>query len=202
MLHDQVRTLLIENCLYSDFATSSYNRVNEEYVSDSRRLVEDILRNEWGFSGLVISDWYGTYSTTPALKAGLDLEMPGPSKWRGDKLFKAVQAGDVSEALVNMSVSRILTLAKKLGCFEHPDERPEVEAVDPERDAFIADAAADGMVLLKNDNDLLPLSPKASIALIGYHAKIVSLGGGGSARVDAIHACVAFGWTKRMERHL
>jgi beta-glucosidase len=166
----------------------SYNRINGTYVADSDRLINGVLRKEWGFTGTVVSDWMGVYSTADALNAGLDLEMPGPTDWRADKLVNAVKNGQVSEVTLDMSVLRVLHLASRLGRFENPGEPPEKVAVDDERDMFIREAGAQGMVLLKNEGDVLPLAKNARVAVIGHHAINVSLGGGGSARVDAIRA--------------
>ena len=166
----------------------SYNRVNGTYVADSDRLVNGVLRKEWGFQGLVVSDWMGVYSTADGINAGVDVEMPGPTDWRADKLVKAVENGLVSTATIDESALRVLKLAKRLGRFEDPEEPPEQEAENEERDTFIRKAGAEGMVLLKNENDVLPLSKDFSVALIGHHATHASLGGGGSARVDAIRA--------------
>ncbi|RSL89783.1 hypothetical protein CEP51_001062 [Fusarium floridanum] len=165
---------------------TSYNKVNGTYVGEDRRLCTDVLRGEWGFKGLVMSDWTGTYSTAEAINAGLDLEMPGPTKWRGEKLQNAVKEGLVTEDTINTSARRVLALASALGRWESPDEPPEVALDNPERDAFIAAGGADGMVLLKNQNNLLPLPDRSSVAMIGQFASVASLGGGGSARVDAI----------------
>lgn len=166
---------------------TSYNRVNGTYVADDRRLINEVLRNEWGFQGLVMSDWMGTYSTAESVNAGVDLEMPGPTKWRGQKLLKAIKEDRVLESTVNSSARRVLELLRKLNRFENPEEPPESEATNIERDTFICNAAAEGMVLLKNDRSVLPLPPNAKIAVIGHLAKVASLGGGGSARVDALH---------------
>ncbi|KAH8673294.1 glycoside hydrolase superfamily [Xylariales sp. PMI_506] len=167
---------------------TSYNRVNGEYVADSSRLVNDVLREEWGFKGLVISDWMGTYSLGPGLEAGLDFEMPGPPKKRTwDNVVKAIKEGSLSEKAIDNSARRILQLAERLGRFENPSEPPEQAVEDPKRDNFIKTSAADGMVLLKNDG-VLPIPQGASVAMIGQHAHSVVLGGGGSARVDALHA--------------
>ena len=73
---------------------ASYNRVHGTYASESHRLLDGILRQAWGFDGLVVSDWFATHSTAPALRAGLDLEMPGPSRFRGERLLEAVRAGE------------------------------------------------------------------------------------------------------------
>lgn len=165
-----------------------YNRVNRVYVAEDRRLIHDVLRKEWGFKGLVISDWMGTYSTAEALNAGLDLEMPGPTKWRGQKLIDAFNDKSVSQDTIDESVRRVLHLARSLGRFERPEEAPEIERQDRERDTFIRDAAADGMVLLKNIEDTLPIPRSASVAVIGQLGKVVSLGGGGSAKVNPLRA--------------
>lgn len=166
---------------------TSYNRLNEEYCADSHWLLEDVLRKEWGFHGLVVSDWMGTYSIAQALNSGMDLEMPGPTRWRGQKLIKEIEAGNVTTEVLDKSVSRIIDLARKTGRFEDPVEKPERSVEDTERLEFITASAADGMVLLKNENNVLPLPPKASVAVIGHHALNPSIGGGGSAKVLAQH---------------
>ncbi|KAF2222789.1 glycoside hydrolase superfamily [Elsinoe ampelina] len=167
---------------------TSYNRVNGRYVADDYRLVTEVLREEWGFNGLVMSDWMGVYSTAQCINAGVDLEMPGPPKWRGKALVDAVRDGQVKEAVIDESARRVIDMAKFLGKFERPDEPPERAVDDPERDEFIATAGAEGMVLLKNTGGILPINRKSKVAIIGHHATHVSLGGGGSARVDALHA--------------
>jgi beta-glucosidase len=167
---------------------SSYNRVNGIYVSDDARLVNGVVRQEWGFDGLVVSDWMGVYSTAESVNAGVNVDLPGPTKWRGDKLLQAIADGAVSEKTVNSSARRVLELAQRLGRFENPEEAPEVALKNPDRDQFIRDAGAQGMVLLKNKNGVLPLPEKATVALIGHHAFNAALGGGGSARVDSLRA--------------
>ncbi|KAF4449691.1 hypothetical protein F53441_7092 [Fusarium austroafricanum] len=166
---------------------TSYNRLNEVYCAENHWLLEEVLRKEWGFSGLVVSDWMGTYSTAQALNSGMDLEMPGPTRWRGQKLLKEIDAGNVTTEVLDKSVGRVIDLAKKTGRFEDPVEKPEQSVEDPERLEFITAVAADGMVLLKNDGNALPLPPKASVAVIGHHALHPSIGGGGSAKVLAQH---------------
>ncbi|KAH7471853.1 putative beta-glucosidase I [Fusarium oxysporum f. sp. matthiolae] len=166
---------------------TSYNRLNREYCAESHWLLEQVLRQEWGFGGLVVSDWMGTYSTAQALNAGMDLEMPGPTRWRGHKLLKEIEAGNVTTETLDKSVGRVIELARKTGRFEDPVEKPERSVEDPERLEFITSIAADGMVLLKNDGNVLPLPAKASVAVIGHHALHPSIGGGGSAKVLAQH---------------
>ncbi|KAH7336659.1 glycoside hydrolase superfamily [Rhexocercosporidium sp. MPI-PUGE-AT-0058] len=166
---------------------TSYNRLNSEYCSESDRLLNGVLRKEWGFKGLVVSDWLGTYSTAKALSAGMDLEMPGPTRWRGQKLLAAIEEGEVPINMIDKSVQRVLDLAKKLNRFDSPVEQPERSVLDAERLKFITDVAADGMVVLKNENDILPIPRTATIAVIGQHATRPSISGGGSAKVLAQH---------------
>lgn len=168
---------------------TSYNRVQGEYVADSARLVNGVLRAEWGFKGLVISDWMGTYSVGPGIDAGVDIELPGPPRWRTvDAVTKLVSDGTLAESTIDASATRLLDLARRLGRFEKPEEPPERAVENEERDRLIRDAGADGITLLRNDGDVLPISPGSSVALIGQHSWSVVLGGGGSARVDALHA--------------
>ena len=88
---------------------TAYNRVNGPYCSEHAELIS-ILRDEWGFDGLVMSDWFGTHSTVAAANAGLDLEMPGPPQYFGEKLAAAVRAGEVAEATLDEKVHRVLAL--------------------------------------------------------------------------------------------
>lgn len=171
---------------------SSYNRVNGVYAGDHRELLHDILKNEWGFDGIVMSDWFGTKSTVEAANNGLDLEMPGPPRWRGDQLLTAVEAGEIDMAAVDDSVRRILRLIERSGAFEHPDDRPEQADDRPEHRELIRRAGADGAVLLRNENEALPLDKARlqSLAIIGPNAKTAVIMGGGSAQVNT-HYSVA-----------
>ncbi|MCD4686070.1 MAG: glycoside hydrolase family 3 C-terminal domain-containing protein [Anaerolineae bacterium] len=166
---------------------SSYNRVNGTYASEHDRLLNGILKGEWGFEGLVISDWTGTYSTGPAANGGLDLEMPGPTKWRGDKLLQAVQAGEVDETTIDDHVRRILRTIIKVGAMVSPEILPEQSIDDPAHRAIARQAATEAIGLLKNEGDILPLDVKqlTSIAVIGPNAKVARIMGGGSAQVPA-----------------
>ena len=166
----------------------SYNRVNGVYCADDPRLLSGILRKEWGFKGLVLSDWVGTYSTVEAINAGLDLEMPGPTKFRGQLLLDAIQANKVSEETINQSAERILGLVAKTRRFRNPDDHDELYVDNLERDEVIVKAAAEAAVLLKNDGHVLPLNPKSKVVVIGYHAAVPTVGGGGSAKVDTMRS--------------
>lgn len=165
---------------------SSYNKVNGAYVSERPDLLRDLLKDEWNFPGVVMSDWFATQSTVEAANGSMDLEMPGPARFRGLKLVEAVRAGEVSADAIKDSARRMLRLIARVGALDDPTIPPE-QAIDrPEHRALIRQAGADGIVLLKN-NGLLPLNPAASqkIALIGPNAKTAQIMGGGSAQVNA-----------------
>ncbi len=169
---------------------AAYNRVNGTYASEHPVLLIDILKREWGFDGIVMSDWFGTKSVGEAAANGLDLEMPGPTRWRGERLIAAVEGGQVSMASIDESVRRMLRTIARTGAFENPEIRPE-QAIDrPEHRALIRRAAAEGMVLLKNEGGILPLNRAnlSSIAMIGPNAKTAQIMGGGSAQVNAHYA--------------
>ncbi|MBN1991610.1 MAG: glycoside hydrolase family 3 C-terminal domain-containing protein [Anaerolineae bacterium] len=179
---------------------SSYNRINGTYACDNVYLLTDILKNEWGFEGIVMSDWFGTKSTVEAANAGLDLEMPGPPQWMGDKLLQAVKEGRVSEAVIDDKVRRLLRIVFKSGVFDDPAERPEQAVDSPEHRRLIRQAAGEAMVLLKNDRNVLPLDPNKikTLAIIGPNVKGAPIMGGGSARVKPHHIVTAFeGITQR-----
>ncbi len=164
----------------------SYNKLNGTYASENRRLLTDILKREWGFDGVLMSDWFATHSTAESLNAGLDLEMPGPAKYRGQKLLEAVRAGEVHAEAIQDSARRMLRLLTRVGAFERPAPAEE-QAIDrPEHRALIRRAGAEGTVLLKNEG-VLPLDPKRlkKVALIGPNAKTAQIMGGGSAQVNA-----------------
>ncbi len=173
---------------------ASYNLVNGVAASESSYLLTEILRNEWGFDGVVISDWFESVKSTAAsINAGLDLEMPAPL-WRGKKLLAAVEQGEVKEETIDTSVRRLLLLLEKAGLFEHPEAIAE-QAIDlPERRALAREAAAEGIVLLKNDQQVLPLQREqlTSVAIIGPNAKVAHVTGGGSAQVNAHYAITPF----------
>ena len=173
---------------------AAYNLVNGIPASEHHYLLTEVLRWEWGFDGVVISDWFfSVKSTAASLNAGLDLEMPFP-RWRGEKLLEAVERGEVTEATIDRSVRRLLQLLVKAGLIEHREQGPE-QALDlPEHRALIREAGAEGIVLLKNERNLLPLQPEhfTSLAMIGPNAKVAQIMGGGSAQVNAHYAVTPF----------
>jgi beta-glucosidase len=173
---------------------ASYNKVNGTYASENPCILTDILRKEWGFEGLVMSDWFGTKSTAASVNAGLDLEMPGPPMWRGEKLLRAFHAGEVDEATIDQSVRRLLGVIVKSGAFADPVDRPERAVDKPEHRALARQAAAEGMVLLKNEGNVLPLSTDQikSLAIIGPNARVARIMGGGSSHLTPHYAVTPF----------
>lgn len=175
---------------------ASYNKVNGTFASENSYTLTEILRKEWDFDGVVMSDWFGTQSTSPSINAGLDLEMPGPSIWRGTKLLQAIENGEVAETTINESVRRLLGLFTKVGLLAQNRATPVPEqAINlPEHRQLIRQAAAEGIVLLKNERNILPLQPEkiTSLAIIGPNAQTVRIMAGGSAQVNAHYAISPF----------
>jgi beta-glucosidase len=178
---------------------ASYNLVNGVAASEHPYLLTEILRDEWGYDGLVVSDWFmSVKSTAPSVNAGLDLEMPGPGVWRGDLLLQAVERDEVDEATLDTSIRRLLLLLQRTSVFEHPEEPAEQGNDLPEHRALIREAAAEGIVLLKNEGDVLPLLDSSgreklnSVAIIGPNAKVARIMAGGSAQVNAHYAITPY----------
>ncbi len=163
---------------------SAYNKVNGTFCGEHPQLLGKILKGEWGFDGVVVSDWFGTHSTVPAAAAGLDVEMPGPPHYLGRKLARAVEAGELSEAVLDDHVRRILRLAERCGLLDRaPTDGEPQDPEDPDRRRMAREVAIAGTVLLRNE-DLLPLGPAVRrIAVIGPNADLIETGGGGSSSV-------------------
>ncbi|WP_127995701.1 beta-glucosidase [Piscinibacter defluvii] len=166
---------------------TGYNRVDGSFMADHRRLVEEVLRGQWGFDGLVMTDWAAAHDTVRSVLAGCDLEMPGPARERGAKLVEAVQAGRLPASAVRACARRVLRLAERVGSFADPTLPPERADDLPEHRALIRRLGAAGCVLLKNEGGLLPLAPAPGqrVALIGRAATVPQIMGGGSANVNA-----------------
>lgn len=162
---------------------TAYNKVNGTFASEHPWLISEVLREQWGFDGLVMSDWFGSHSTAETVNAGLDLEMPGPTRDRGEKLIAAVEAGEVSRETVRERVKAVLTVMDRTGALGA--HRPYTERADdrPEHRSLIRRAGAEAMVLLKNEN-ILPLEGSGTVAVIGPNAKTAQIMGGGSAQLN------------------
>ncbi|WP_223692736.1 beta-glucosidase [Leifsonia poae] len=168
---------------------SSYNSVNGTTMTENDLLTSP-LKDEWGFDGVVVSDWMGVRDTVGAGEAAQDLAMPGPEGVWGDALVQAVRAGQVAESAIDEKVLRILRLAARVGALA--DVAPATPPAEPwpqaRIDALLREAAADGMVLVKNEG-VLPIDKASSprIAVVGQHARIARSQGGGSATVFPDH---------------
>lgn len=163
---------------------TAYNRLNGTFCTANGWLLRDLLREEWGFDGIVMTDWFSAVDTVESSKAGLDVEMPGPPRFFGPALAAAVDTGDVDPGLVDAQAARILQLIERVGGLEGPIVDHESEVDLPEHRQIIRRAATEAIVLLKNDGDLLPLASGKKVALIGHNAGRLQLYGGGSAQLQ------------------
>jgi beta-glucosidase len=156
----------------------AYNKLNGTYCSENHRLLVDILKDEWGFEGFVVSDWGAVHDRVASLKGGLDLEMPGPKERRVKAVVEAVRSGAMGESVLDESVRRILGIVFKAaetskgGLFDTAAHH-----------ALARRMAAEGMVLLKN-NGILPLKEQQHIAVIGRAAEEAHFQGGGSSHIN------------------
>lgn len=161
---------------------TSYNLVNGVHSDCNEWLLKTVLRGQWKWSGMVMSDWGGTNAGAPSVRAGLDLEMPGPAVQRKPaKIRASVEAGELTVEEIDRSVAAILTLAEKIGKFDDRPDTPAEKAVDlPEHRALIRKAGAAGTVLLRNERNILPLSKdkQKRVAVLGLAKECVAHGGG------------------------
>ncbi|KAF3930924.1 Beta-glucosidase [Dactylella cylindrospora] len=173
---------------------SSYNLVNGLHADMNPFTLQKVLREEWKYKGAVISDWGGTNSIVESVKCGVDLEMPGPAKMRGSALKAALDKGEISIQEIDDSVERLLRLLERTGRFDLPPEEPQEKTLDTtETRELIRDAGVEGLTLLKNENNALPLGPDVKrIALIGPNAKRAIAGGGGSASLKPYYNTTPF----------
>jgi beta-glucosidase len=168
---------------------AAYNKLNGFYASENNYLLHEILKKRWNFQGLVMSDWGAVHSTVPALKNGLDLEMPTGSFLNPEAVKKALAENSVSETAINEMVRRLLRVMFLAGLMDA--SKPDQGSIDtPEHRAIALEAARGGIVLLQNQKNVLPvdLSKVRSIAVIGPNADAARIGGGGSAQVVPFYA--------------
>ncbi|MCS5637625.1 MAG: glycoside hydrolase family 3 C-terminal domain-containing protein, partial [Myxococcota bacterium] len=161
---------------------TSYNRLNGTFCSENRELLTRILREEWGFEGFVLTDWFSAGSTSASSSAGLDLQMPGPGRFYGPALAEAVREGTVEQSALDAQVRRMLGVWEKLGALGDGELAAEASVDLPEHRVLARQAAAESMVLLRNEG-LLPLQPASlnKLAVIGPNADRAQIMGGGSA---------------------
>lgn len=193
---------------------TAYNKVNGCHASENSHILQDIVRGEWGYKGLFMSDWlvlvtsssfayskdrficglvltyfcrFGAYSTSESVNGGLDLEMPGPTPFRGQALTHAVNSNKVSEKTLNDRVSKVLEMINLCAKSGVPENAPERQLNRPEDRALLRRAAAESVVLLKNQDSILPLDPNKKTLVLGPNADVATYCGGGSASLAAYY---------------
>lgn len=169
---------------------NSYNLLNGEHATQNSHLNNDILKKDWGFTGILMSDWSSTYDGVRAANGGLDLEMPDPNFMNAKTLIPAVREGKVAESVIDDKVRRIFRTAIRFGFIDHEQQDYSIPAYSQENRAVALDEARESIVLLKNDNALLPLEIKKvkTIAVLGPDAWPAVTGGGGSSQVTPYSA--------------
>lgn len=164
----------------------SYNRINGEYASQNHHLLTEILKQEWGYEGVVVSDWGANHTIFESVAGGLDLEMPGPARYYGRFLADAVGNWQIDEAVVDAAVRRILRMLILSGKVDG-ENLPPGSLNTSAHQALARELAEESITLLRNEGGLLPLEPAKlkRIAVIGPHAAIGSIGGGGSSFLES-----------------
>lgn len=157
----------------------SYNKVNGTYSSDNKYLLTDILRDKWGYEGLVMSDWGATDDRAQGIRAGMDLEMPGSSDANDAQIVEAVKNGTLTMDELDLSALRLTELI-----LHGMDKKSEPEHTDKDRHVLAHEIATKSAVLLKNTDSLLPLTKDKKIAVIGEMAKNPRYQGAGSSRIN------------------
>ncbi len=172
---------------------TSYNQVNGTYTSEHPYLLDVILRNEWGFDGLVISDWNSLYSTENALRDGVDLEMPSPRWFAPEKVRKALKEGSVSMHDIDKKLLHLFTAYEKAGLFSRPLIDTSVQVgCEAHRDVAFS-VAKEAVVLLKNEQALLPLKKREGMVVcLGGANAFKAASGGGSSHVAPLAAWDSF----------
>jgi beta-glucosidase len=181
---------------------SAYNKVNGWWCSENKELLTNILKKDWGFKGLVVSDWVSTHSTVNAANNGLDLEMPAGDVFSMVNLKKAMKEGKVSEETINDKVSRILRVKFMAGLFDQTVTPDTTVLTGNAHKKLALEFAKESIVLLKNEKNLLPLDLNnlKNIAVIGPNAAIARVGGGGSSHVEPSYSISPLDGIRKMVR--
>ena len=169
---------------------SAYNKINGYFCSENDYLLNTKLKGDWKFDGLVMSDWGAVHSSIPTANGGLDLEMPTGKYLNESNLLDSVKSGVVKEETIDKKVRRILTVMFKLGLFDKKEVPDSTLVNSPAHQQVAYQAAVEGIVLLKNQNNILPLNLDKikSIAVVGPNAAVARTTGGGSAMVEPIYS--------------
>ncbi|PSN61600.1 hypothetical protein BS50DRAFT_638905 [Corynespora cassiicola Philippines] len=164
---------------------TSYNKINGVHVAEDKKFLQDILRSEWKWNGLIVSDWFGTYSTSESINAGLDLEMPGPTRWRGEAAFVAATTDKLYPNAIDDRVRALLNLINEYEGSNVPNNAPEITIESPETSSLLRRLASESIVLMKNSLGVLPLRKDKRTLVIGPNASVAAYCGGGSAALRA-----------------
>lgn len=169
---------------------SAYNLTNGTHMSQHKYLLTDVLKKEWGFDGVVMSDWGGTYDGVGAANGGQDLEMPGPAHMNRKNLLPAIEKGEVSKETIDDKVRRILRTAIRFGWLDREQTDYSIPRYNQAGKQVALSAARESLVLLKNEGSILPLAKTKtkSILVVGPDAYPAVPVGGGSARVEPFSA--------------
>ncbi|MBT0670919.1 glycoside hydrolase family 3 protein [Novosphingobium profundi] len=178
----EVYLLPFEYCVNAGCAglMAAYNKVNDAWCSEQAHVLTDIVKGEWAFPGLVMSDWFGTHSSVGTISAGLDLEMPGPARFMGSKLLPLVESGEVEATRIADAAARVAYTARKATGAKAP--APDAHDVDE----TLVEAAAAGFTVLRNEGSMLPLAPGEvkRLAVIGPNAFAPCFQGGTFAKIS------------------
>ncbi len=159
---------------------SAYNMLNGDYCGEKKELITDILRKDWGFDGLVISDWGACYNREKGIAAGMDLEMPYSGEENTERIIRSIEKGTLNEKSLDACVRRVLSFIHRC-----KKEKSKPYTYDKQKTHEIArEAAAESAVLLKNDRSLLPLKPGVKVALLGEFAEKPRYQGAGSSMIN------------------
>ena len=161
---------------------TSYNLLNGEWVGHSKHLITDLLRNEWGFDGLVMSDWWSIYDTEKSIHSGLDLEMPSSGILGYKRIKKLLNKGIISEALIDQRLINIFKTFCETGLFDEEHQDQSLRKNWPKHEKIALETARQGIVLLKNEDAILPIKNESTkkMALIGENTVITVATGGGA----------------------
>lgn len=172
---------------------TSYNQINGQYASEHRHLIQDVLRKDWEFDGLVVSDWNSLYHTSTPMACGVDIEMPKPRWFSHERVMKALNKGSISIDMLDTKVLQILKISLYMGFYAHGAGKSKFSCCIPQHKETAREIAGEGVVLLKNENMLpLPIKPQKrknssktyTIVVTGRCALETPTGGGGSSYMN------------------
>ena len=170
----------------------SYNSVNGAFAANNKHLLTDILREQWGFEGFVMSDWGAVQDLVASIEAGLELEMPGPSPHRTQDVIDAVKAGELDEVVLDWAVARLLNIILRAQETPKGNTTFDVDA----NHALARRVASECVVMLKNEGDVLPLDGSETLAVIGQAATTPIYQGGGSSHINSTKVDAALEFIK------